>query len=161
MVPSFSCLFPKILWSFWNFSFPSHEDFWTFGFLDLLGDWYIDDDYSKINRVVKSILEKKCKIEFLKVWMNFRWNFGGGYLLYEEAKKEGKKVKLKRLFISPRRRVIKYIFEERKIQKWKYFPSNGDQQVGARGRLLPRFSSFFATNRERKKRFTADVRETS
>lgn len=33
------------------------------------------------------------------------------------AKKEGKKVKLKRLFISPRRRVIKYIFEERKIQK--------------------------------------------
>lgn len=29
----FVYLFPKILWSFWNFSFPSHEDFWTFGLI--------------------------------------------------------------------------------------------------------------------------------
>lgn len=40
-------------------------------------------------------------------------------VIYRGAKKEGKKVKLKRLFISPRRKVIKYIFEERKMQKYK------------------------------------------
>lgn len=63
-----------------------------------------------------------------------------------------------------RRKVIKNdnLFSKsvyfRNVKKKKYFPSNGDEEVGARGRL-PRFSSFFATNRERKKRFTADVRE--
>lgn len=75
-----------------------------------------------INRVVKSILKKKCKMEFLKVWMNFRWNFGGGYICYMGGEKRREESKIKTtIYFSPSKS-NKIYFRGKKNTKMKIFP---------------------------------------
>lgn len=70
-----------------------------------------------INQCSQKYFEKEMQDGIFKSMNEFSLELWRRISVIWGAKKEGKKVKLKRLFISPRRKVIKYIFEERKMQK--------------------------------------------